>query len=285
MVASIVTMGAISENRAGSVYGHWDAMAATYRIWEHYGTTRESLEPFISDIDAPILVIGTGAGAIQFELNLSGRQAFGVDPSRQMLAVARNKRRQQVVRALGQQLPLGKETFNTVVVTTGVLETDPADPRSLIFDEVDRVLKTGGRLIASTIHPAAEVIDAGREIGIVVGNTMQMRRHYEIWRTGNQTNRLVDLIIRWRQVKRSEAHRIVVKHGKLLSAVVSGYDRLAEAAGRENLDPEGYLRRCTDYAINSWDIRKYQQLLNRYGRRIVRFHEEPKKNVITFLAR
>lgn len=51
-------------------------MAAAYRVWENFGTTRASLQPFISDILSPVIIAGTGAGAIQSELSSSGLQVL-----------------------------------------------------------------------------------------------------------------------------------------------------------------------------------------------------------------
>jgi ubiquinone/menaquinone biosynthesis C-methylase UbiE len=169
-------------------------MAAAYRVWENFGTTRASLQPFISDILSPVIIAGTGAGAIQSELSSSGLQVYGVDQSVPMLRVARKKRRQQAVCALAQRLPFEDAAFNTAIITTGVLETDPVSPPALIFDEIDRVLSATGMLLVSTMSPSEKFVRAGREIGVVVGNTVHQRRHYEIWRTRNQKKDLSDLV-------------------------------------------------------------------------------------------
>jgi len=280
----VESIGNISENRSASVYGHWDAMAEIYRAWENYGTTRQSLEPFVSDILDPVLIVGTGAGAIQAQLSSMGMHVFGIDQSRKMLAVACKKRLQQAVCALGQQLPFKNDAFNTVVITTGVLETDPVSPRALIFDEVNRVLRVTGTLLVSTIFPSREFVRAGRELGLVVGNALEQGRHFEIWRAGNQKEGLINLVAKWRRMNRPDATRMILKYRKLLKAIALGFEHLAQTASQKGLNPEKYLNRCTRYTIKSWNIGKYQKLLDRYDRRIVRLHEEPEKNVITFHA-
>lgn len=111
--------------------------------------------PFIIDRiekNSTVLDIGCGAG---FDLYVASRlvgdkgKVFGVDLTKEMVERAReNLATMQVKNAeidlvSSEVLPFADDTFD-VVISSGVINLSPDKPR--LFEEIHRVLKSGGRL-------------------------------------------------------------------------------------------------------------------------------------------
>ena len=104
-----------------------------------------------------VLEIGHGPGHLQIDLRLPGRTVIGLDESRQMGRLARNRlvrgrfKDLNLVRGVAQVLPFPSRTFDTVVSTF---------PAEYIFEpqtisEIKRVLRDRGRYV---LLPAAWII-------------------------------------------------------------------------------------------------------------------------------
>ncbi|QVQ51067.1 methyltransferase domain-containing protein [Spiractinospora alimapuensis] len=100
-----------------------------------------------------ILDVGCGSGSLAAELGDRGADVTGIDVSSGMLALARKRLGNDAalhVADLREPLPFGNDTFDDVVASLVLhyLE-DWAPPLA----ELRRVLRPGGRLIASVDHP------------------------------------------------------------------------------------------------------------------------------------
>jgi len=99
-----------------------------------------------------VLDLGCGTGATAAAL--SGRfgcVVTGVDPSAEMLAVARERAPQATfVEGVVEALPLAHATVQRALMQTSVHLVD----RRRAFAEVHRVLEPGGRFVIATIDPA-----------------------------------------------------------------------------------------------------------------------------------
>ncbi len=115
---------------------------------------------FVKGID--VLELGFGPGHLQAKLVGAGFRTTGIDESSQMVRRASSRLKTlggaepQLVRGLAQDLPFGKQAFDTIVSTF---------PSEYIFerrtlDEARRVLRDDGTLV---IIPAASIV--GKQAG------------------------------------------------------------------------------------------------------------------------
>lgn len=94
--------------------------------------------------------IEVGVGPGRFAISLGIR--FGIDPSRGMLAIAR-QRGLQVCQAIGEKLPFRDGQFDVVLLVTVICFVDDVPT---LFRELRRVLKTDGQLIIGFINRDSE---------------------------------------------------------------------------------------------------------------------------------
>ena len=124
----------------------YDAVAAAVSLG-HWNEWITSVLPWIHG--PRVLELGAGPGHLQEALRSRVPAAFGLDESRQMVALASRRLRSggfgqpNLVRAVSGDLPFSPGSFQTVVATFP--STTIFGPRAL--GEAHRVLSTGGRLI------------------------------------------------------------------------------------------------------------------------------------------
>ncbi|MEZ0344467.1 MAG: methyltransferase domain-containing protein [Caldimicrobium sp.] len=116
--------------------------AKEYELWY------EKYKPvYLSEIEAirPHLVkglsleIGVGSGRFAEPLRID----FGLDPSTEMLKLAKN-RKIKVIKGVAERLPFKNESFDLILMVVTICFLD--DPEKALF-EVKRVLKPQGRII------------------------------------------------------------------------------------------------------------------------------------------
>ncbi len=95
--------------------------------------------------------IEVGVGTGRFAIPLGIR--FGIDPSRGMLAIAR-QRGLQVCQAIGEKLPFRDGQFDVVLLVTVICFVDDVPT---LFRELRRVLKTDGQLIIGFINSNSDL--------------------------------------------------------------------------------------------------------------------------------
>ncbi|MDP6390874.1 MAG: methyltransferase domain-containing protein [Alphaproteobacteria bacterium] len=126
-------------------------LAARYdRRWAFYveATLRETLRRLDPAPGERVLDVGCGTGALLSAMSqiFPGLELVGIDPTPEMLAVARSKLGGSVELVLGaaEDLPFGDSSFD-LVISTSMLHyiQRPADALA----EMARVLKPGGRLV------------------------------------------------------------------------------------------------------------------------------------------
>jgi ubiquinone/menaquinone biosynthesis C-methylase UbiE len=132
----------------------YDVVAAVVSIGRWNDWVRAAL-PYVEG--ARVLEIGHGPGHLQLDLRQTGRQVMGLDESRQMGRLARNRLLRgrfteiNLVRGIAQRLPFPPRAFDTVVSTF---------PAEYIFEpqtisEIKRVLRDGGCYV---LLPAAWIV-------------------------------------------------------------------------------------------------------------------------------
>jgi len=101
-----------------------------------------------------VLDLGCGTGRHTVALAVAGARVTGVDQSPEMLAVARQKLEGSGVRWVEQGLPgvlpFDKSSFDLVV--SGLVFEHLPDVTP-VFAEIARLLRPGGRVIISALHP------------------------------------------------------------------------------------------------------------------------------------
>jgi arsenite methyltransferase len=116
-----------------------------------------------------VLDLGCGAGTdllIAAQMTGPGGQAIGVDMTPPMLARARASARAmsldnvELHESLIESLPLPDESVD-VVISNGVIDLVP--DKDVVFDEIDRVLRPGGRLQLADVIIHTEVSEDARK--------------------------------------------------------------------------------------------------------------------------
>lgn len=99
-----------------------------------------------------VLDVGCGTGALAFALAERGSRVWGVDPSEEMLAVARGRAGREVglKRGRAEELPFRDGWFERAVLRLVVHLVD----RARALPELARVLVPGGRVVMATFDPA-----------------------------------------------------------------------------------------------------------------------------------
>ncbi|HJP78803.1 MAG TPA: methyltransferase domain-containing protein [Pseudonocardiaceae bacterium] len=132
-----------------------------YRVWSRFydvghNTAFDMDEPAINEIIAPLpagMALDAACGTGRWAENLAGRghQVIGVDASPEMLAQAKTRVPQADFR-LGdlRELPVDDNAVDLVLCTLALTHAPDLDP---IFAEFARVLRPGGHLVVSDMHP------------------------------------------------------------------------------------------------------------------------------------
>jgi demethylmenaquinone methyltransferase/2-methoxy-6-polyprenyl-1,4-benzoquinol methylase len=110
-----------------------------------------------------ILDLGCGTGDLCRDAAARGAQLVGLDPAARMLALARRRSADcEFVRAHGETLPFGNESFDAIL--TGFALRNFSDVDAVLV-ECARVLRPGGKLVVLEVDvPASRVLRAGFDV-------------------------------------------------------------------------------------------------------------------------
>ncbi len=130
---------------------------------------------------ASVLDVGCGTG-MHLELYVrSGCQVSGIDLSPAMLAVARKRLGSEadLLNEDASQMPYEDETFDIVLASLFLHELPP-ETRSVILEQMKRVMKPEGRMLITDFHPGPfrGVRGYWMNIGITVAERMAGRDHF-----------------------------------------------------------------------------------------------------------
>jgi ubiquinone/menaquinone biosynthesis C-methylase UbiE len=135
-------------------------MEAKYdKIGQHYNTTRKADRALLARIIAHIdpkplgryLDLGCGTGNYTIELQKKGVTLTGVDPSEEMLKLARSKSDEiDWIIGSAEKIPAENASFDGCLATLTIHHWSDLERG---FKEVSRVLKPGGRLVLFTSTP------------------------------------------------------------------------------------------------------------------------------------
>ena len=148
------------------------------------------LDDLVFDLCAPaqgclLLDVGCGDGRFARKLEAVGIRVVGVDPILPFLARAHGIGAGKFVRAVGECLPFSNATFDAVL--SYITLVDMPDYRSAI-GEMERVLRSGGRLVVATISPFTSSTngwvkdEAGRKLFFPVDRYLEETEQVLAWK-------------------------------------------------------------------------------------------------------
>lgn len=137
----------------------WEEHAEDWIAWArseerdhfYWRFSRPALLELLPPPGALTLDVACGEGRLARELKALGHDVLGIEASQTLVRAARKAdRRMEILRADVTRMPLGDAIADLAVASMALMTFDdlPAAPR-----EIARVLKPGGRLCASTVHP------------------------------------------------------------------------------------------------------------------------------------
>ncbi len=135
---------------------HEDLLGQAQWLWGPEGWTDDDLDLLRVLQGERVLELGCGAGAGARWLIERGVRAVGLDVSHRMLQHSRRideteGARVPVVQATAEVLPFRSGTFDVVATSYGALPFVAEVDR--VFEEVERVLVAGGRVVVAVTHP------------------------------------------------------------------------------------------------------------------------------------
>lgn len=139
---------------------HWDEQASNWTAWarepghDSYWHYRDALLDFIPAAEESTLDVGCGEGRVSRDLTAHGHTVTSVDTSAALLAAAREAHPEgSYLHADAADLPFPDGRFDLVVSYNMLM--DVPDPAA-VAREMARVLRPGGTLCASVVHPIAD---------------------------------------------------------------------------------------------------------------------------------
>lgn len=132
----------------------WESLSKVWvECYEEGGLSPVNLPQIFDFVVSPVLIIGAGAGRNLLFLNENGFTATGIDTSPSMITLAKT-RNVEIMLGDGKSLPFKNASFNSVIVSTGVIRTDTiyTDDFEFLLDEIKRVLTPTGKVCASFLR-------------------------------------------------------------------------------------------------------------------------------------
>lgn len=130
---------------ASAIHYDWINSVMSFGTGEWY--RRDALSRLGFEAGMEVLDAGSGTGvvaSIEQELVGSGGVVVALDPSKGMLGEARKRGVRNVTQGLGEKLPFADNQFDRVTMSYALRHV--VDLKEL-FDEYERVLKPGGKLL------------------------------------------------------------------------------------------------------------------------------------------
>jgi ubiquinone/menaquinone biosynthesis C-methylase UbiE len=166
-----------------SLRDRWIEQAAAWASWATSGHENDVLPQFFDLLPAPrgqALDVGCGEGRIARELRNRGYDVTGIDVAPRLIELARESDPDgEYAVAAAEDLPFADSSFGLVIAFNVLINVD--DPQAAVRESA-RVLRRGGRLCASLVHPLASAGEWNDD-SFVVGEYLTERPHEE--RVGN----------------------------------------------------------------------------------------------------
>jgi ubiquinone/menaquinone biosynthesis C-methylase UbiE len=144
---------------AADIYAEGQARGRDHYRYDYFGPAQVAVCGDVAGLR--VLDVGSGAGYLARELAQRGARVVGVDISSRMVAHAKSLEARE---ALGIEYHVGdaaeldamlEERSFDMAVSCVALQDMPATPQ--VFRAVHRVLRSGGRFVASITHPCGDM--------------------------------------------------------------------------------------------------------------------------------
>jgi 2-polyprenyl-3-methyl-5-hydroxy-6-metoxy-1,4-benzoquinol methylase len=139
---------------------HWSRVSSEWIEWarapnhDAFWAYRESLLAFVGRGEGEALDVGCGEGRVSRELKACGYRVTALDPVRELVNAAREARSaDDYAIASGTDLPFDDARFNLVMAYNVLMDVEDV---SATLKEIRRVLRPGGMLVISIVHPFSD---------------------------------------------------------------------------------------------------------------------------------
>jgi SAM-dependent methyltransferase len=139
---------------------HWSAVAGAWIDWartpnhDAFWAYRDSLIAFVGRGEGDALEVGCGEGRVSRALKACGYRVTASDPVQEMVTAAKAAQSaDDYAIAPGADLPFADASFDLVMAYNVLMDVDDV-PATL--NEIRRVLRPGGNLVISIVHPFSD---------------------------------------------------------------------------------------------------------------------------------
>jgi ubiquinone/menaquinone biosynthesis C-methylase UbiE len=167
----------------------WSASAAAWMASVGNDSSRALLDPIMLSLigSGSVLDVGCGEGRFCRMLRKEGKEAVGLDPTRELLAEAvRQDPLGRYVLGVGERLPFRDDSFDAVVSYLSLI--DIPDFRTAIL-EMTRVVRPGGSLVVANLTSYATAYphgwtrdESGQKIYRKIDNYLEERADWVQWK-------------------------------------------------------------------------------------------------------
>lgn len=261
----------------------WESVAVAWREWEHLGMTISSLRPFLPKITSPVLVVGAGQGVVVEALMQSGYEVVGVDGAQAMIDEARKRRGLDLKQALGETLPFDNQSFTTVILATGVLDTEDSNAMPLLTEAI-RVLKINGQCLAGFYSLSEKTISVCQEIGYMEGGLQKLQSLLEIWAADRNEARWIELVAQWKACSQEEATNCVQHYQSVLYAIYADWERFAMKVRQFGHDPKSIFQEIVQSSPPVRSMAACLALFHQQGLTEMETHWESEVSTLTLMG-
>jgi 2-polyprenyl-3-methyl-5-hydroxy-6-metoxy-1,4-benzoquinol methylase len=166
---------------------HWSRIASEWIAWartpqhDAFWAYRDSFAAFVGQGKGEALDVGCGEGRIARELKQYGYRVTAVDAVRELLdAAAGADSAHEYTLAAAADLPFADGSFDLVVAYNMLMDVNDV-PAAV--QEMRRVLRPGGQLILSIVHPFADhgkFVSGEADSPVVVQGSYFGRQRFEV---------------------------------------------------------------------------------------------------------
>lgn len=165
-----------------SIPDFWDALAPHHASIENHYLDVSAIRSIMSDLRAPVLVVGAGHGLIVAEIRKAGLKCDGIDFSSEMIRCAKLRRGINIIHADARAMPFPNRTYETVIFATGVIDfTADETAIRMMLEEGRRVVRESGRVFVAFYRLSRESERFLGTIGLLKDDMVTLRPTFEMY--------------------------------------------------------------------------------------------------------
>lgn len=127
----------------------WNAIASVWDQFENHGLSPTLLDDDpVRSLPVPLVVVGCGRGQVlqHLQKKLGHEQVYGLDTSEKMVAAAKQRGCANVHLVSGDDLNIGVDKFETIILATGVMDPMEHSEMASFIESLTQKLSERGRL-------------------------------------------------------------------------------------------------------------------------------------------